>query len=201
MAKRRGKLGLVLSGGGARGAFQVGVVEQLLRDERFAAGPRVVSGTSAGAINAALIAAGKSPRQLMEFWNGLADDPPVVASARFFDSAARSLARIGVEETLRSLVPGARWREFLKHARHHWPPQRGSLLALWAEYLLTARFELVSRLLEGIREPFVARTEALRARLLESFGGEQVPSGKVLLAINTVDAHSGRVVRYVNADT
>jgi NTE family protein len=201
MARQRGKLGLVLSGGGARGAFQVGVVEQLLRDERFAAGPRVVSGTSAGAINAALIAAGKSPRQLMEFWNGIADDPPVVASARFFDSAARSLARMGVEETLRSIVPGRRWRDFLKHARHHWPPRRGSLLALWVEYLLTARYELVNRLLQSIQEPFVARTDALRARLLEALGGEQVPSGKVRLAINTVDVHSGRVVRYVNADT
>jgi predicted acylesterase/phospholipase RssA len=58
------KLGLVLSGGGARGAFQVGVYERLLRDPRFSDGPAVVSGTSAGAINAALIAAGKSPRDV-----------------------------------------------------------------------------------------------------------------------------------------
>ena len=58
--RRRGPraLGLVLSGGGARGAFQVGVYERLLEDARFAAGPTVLSGTSAGGINAALIAAG-----------------------------------------------------------------------------------------------------------------------------------------------
>src|SRR4029077_3091835 len=45
---RRGSptLGLVLSGGGARGAFQVGVHERLLEDPRFAAGPTVVTGTS-----------------------------------------------------------------------------------------------------------------------------------------------------------
>ena len=63
MAARRSKakLGLVLSGGGARGAFQVGVYERLLRDPRFERGPAVLSGTSAGAINAAMIAAGKSP--------------------------------------------------------------------------------------------------------------------------------------------
>ena len=56
--KRRGSrtLGLVLSGGGARGAFQVGVYERLLSDARFADGPAVISGTSAGGINAALIA-------------------------------------------------------------------------------------------------------------------------------------------------
>ena len=71
------KLGMVLSGGGARGAFQIGVYERLLRDSRFAAGPAVLSGTSAGAINAAMIAAGKSPAEMMAFWNGIADDPPV----------------------------------------------------------------------------------------------------------------------------
>ena len=54
--RRRQTLGLVLSGGGARGAFHVGVYERLLADPRFAAGPAVLSGTSAGAINAALIA-------------------------------------------------------------------------------------------------------------------------------------------------
>ncbi|HVM95310.1 MAG TPA: patatin-like phospholipase family protein, partial [Candidatus Acidoferrales bacterium] len=81
---RRHKLGLVLSGGGARGAFQVGVYERLLRDPRFAGGPTVLSGTSAGAINSALIAAGKSPREMMDFWNGIADNPPAVASELFF---------------------------------------------------------------------------------------------------------------------
>src|SRR2546423_813577 len=81
------RLGLVLSGGGARGAFQVGVYERLLRDPRFANGPAVISGTSAGAINGALIAAGRSPRQMMEFWNGVADNPPATASPLFFSSA------------------------------------------------------------------------------------------------------------------
>jgi len=41
---RPGKLGLVLSGGGARGAFQVGVYERLLRDPRFADGRRCCRG-------------------------------------------------------------------------------------------------------------------------------------------------------------
>src|SRR5437773_7681704 len=96
------RLGLVLSGGGARGAFQVGVYERLLRDARFAAGPSVVSGTSAGAINAALIAAGKSPKEMMRFWNGIADNPPVAASPVFFQSAVRTFVRLSFEE-------GARW--------------------------------------------------------------------------------------------
>src|SRR5213594_124044 len=93
--------GLVLSGGGARGIFQVGVYERLLEDPRFAEGPAVLSGTSAGGINAALIAAGKSPRQLLQFWKEIADDPPVTVSPAFFDGALRTLVRLSLEESKR----------------------------------------------------------------------------------------------------
>jgi NTE family protein len=198
---RVGKLGLVLSGGGARGAFQVGVYERLLREPRFANGPAVLSGTSAGAINSALIAAGKSPAEMMNFWNGIADDPPAAASPLFFHSAARTLLRLTLDEGVRWLVPGRRWRAFLQRARNHFPPRRGSLLALWVEYLLTARFELVSHFLEGIREPYLADIAQLRQRLVDTFGGECVPSTGASLAINTVDAHTGRVVRFVTHAT
>jgi predicted acylesterase/phospholipase RssA len=83
--------------------------------------------------------------------------------------------------------------------RRHLSPRPGSLLALWVDYLLTARFELVSRFLEGIREPFLADTTPLRARLVEVFGGERVPNRGFRLALNTVDAHTGQVVRFVTA--
>ena len=195
------KLGLVLSGGGARGAFQVGVYERLLRDPRFARGPAVLSGTSAGAINSALIAAGKSPREMAEFWNGIADNPPATTSPLFFSSAMETLARLAVAESLRWLVPGRRWLMLLQRARNHFPPRRGSLAALVVEYLLTARFELVSHFLEGIREPYLADTSQLRERLIEAFDGERVPSKGIDLAINTVDAHTGQVVRFVTART
>ena len=101
-------LGLVLSGGGARGAFQVGVYERLLEDVRFAMGPTVLSGTSAGGINAALIAAGKSPREMLAFWKAIADDPPVTASDAFFDGALLTFVRLTLEESarwLRSTLP------------------------------------------------------------------------------------------------
>ena len=198
---RRGPstLGLVLSGGGARGAFQVGVYERLLEDPRFVRGFAVISGTSAGGINAALIAAGKSPREMLQFWKEIADDPPVAASDTFFDGALRSLFRLTVEETgrwLRSLEPA---RALLQRLRNHLSPRASSVVALWVEYLLTARFELVSRFLEGIREPFLVDTRPLRARLVDVFGGERVPNHGVRLALNTVDAHTGKVVRYVTA--
>jgi predicted acylesterase/phospholipase RssA len=198
---RRKTLGLVLSGGGARGAFQVGAYEQLLADPRFARGPDVLSGTSAGGINAALIAAGKSPREMMDFWHGISRDPPVIASEEFFHGAVWTFGRLVVQECLHWLSTPAPWRAFLRHASHHLPPRRGSVLAAWVEYLLASRFELVSHFLEGIRAPFVADTAPLRARLVDALGGERVPASDLRLAINTVDAHTGRVVRFVTAAT
>ncbi|HYD48126.1 MAG TPA: patatin-like phospholipase family protein [Terriglobales bacterium] len=195
------RLGFVLSGGGARGAFQVGVYERLLQDPRFTDGPLVISGTSAGAINGALIAAGKSPRQMMQFWNDIADNPPVTASPVFFASAARTLAWLMVTEAAQMMMPGPRWSALWQRAQHHFPPVRGSVFAFLTEYLLTARFELISKFLEGIQAPFVADTSELRNRLRQIFGGDKVPSSEVKLAINTVDAHTGQVVRYVTKET
>ena len=161
----------------------------------------MLSGTSAGAINAALIAAGRTPREMMRFWNGIADDPPVVASPLFFSSLMRSVMRLAVNELPRWLWPTQTWLPFARRARNHWPPQLGSGLATLVEYLLTARFELISDLLEGVREPFLASTARLRERLVEEFDGEIVPVSRHRLAVNTVDAHSGRIVRYVTRHT
>ena len=198
---RSQRLGLVLSGGGARGAFQVGVYERLLRDPRFANGPAVLSGTSAGAINAALIAAGKSPREMMRFWNEIADNPPVVASPLFFHTAARTLFRLTLEESARWLQSTDPWHAFFQRLQNHLPPRRGGFLAVWVEYLLTTRFELISRFLGGIQEAFIADTSQLRERLVDAVGGERIEANGLRLAINTVDAHTGHVVRFVNAET
>src|SRR6059058_4743923 len=153
--RRRGPrtLGLVLSGGGARGAFQVGAYERLLEDPRFATGPAVLSGTSAGGINAALIAAGKSPREMLQFWKSIADDPPVTTSAAFCSGALRTLARLSLEEAVRWIGTTQPLRGFLHRLQNHRSLSPGSVLALWVEFLLTARFELVSRFLEGIGCP------------------------------------------------
>ncbi len=50
--------GLILSGGGARAAYQVGVLKAIARllPERSANPFRVISGTSAGALNAVTLA-------------------------------------------------------------------------------------------------------------------------------------------------
>ena len=200
-SQESGRLGLVLSGGGARGAFQVGVLERLQRDERFKDGPAFVSGTSAGAINGALIAAGKSPREMMSFWNSLADDPPATASPEFFWSAFRTISSLASSEMLRSILPGHRWASLYQRAKNHVPLQRGSLLALAFEYILTSRFELISHFLEGVDTPYLATVGELRDRMCDALGGDMVPGDRVGLAINTVDANTGEVVRWVNRDS
>lgn len=71
-------LGLVLSGGGARGAYQVGVLQYLARQFPSAI-PEILTGVSAGAINAAFIAARQEPfveklDELAEMWSNLRTD-------------------------------------------------------------------------------------------------------------------------------
>ena len=63
MAARK-RIGLALSGGGARGIAHIGVLQALEEQGIF---PEVISGASAGAIVGALYAAGKTPEEIMEF--------------------------------------------------------------------------------------------------------------------------------------
>ena len=60
-------IGLVLSGGGAKGAFQAGVWKAMC-ELGLADRVSVISGTSAGAINAAAFAALRDPEKICRFW-------------------------------------------------------------------------------------------------------------------------------------
>ncbi|MDF3818701.1 patatin-like phospholipase family protein [Leptospira sp. 96542] len=62
MAKKRA---LVLSGGGARGAYQAGVMRYL---EEINWKPDIICGTSVGAINACAIGSGMSSKELTNLW-------------------------------------------------------------------------------------------------------------------------------------
>lgn len=99
-------INLALQGGGAHGAFTWGVLDQLLADGRFAF--EGVSGTSAGAMNAVVLAQGlmsggaDGARQaLADFWRAVAD------SAAFINS----LASDGDESP--HLVPGVKLMNLL----------------------------------------------------------------------------------------
>lgn len=72
-------LGLVLTAGGARGAYQAGVLKRLGEIRAFRKSPSpfaILAGASAGAINGAMLAAGaanfrQSTRHLAELWSDL----------------------------------------------------------------------------------------------------------------------------------
>ena len=63
-----GELAIVLSGGGAKGAFQVGVLDALIEDKKVDFDISV--GTSTGAIQAAAVAQDDIPR-LINFWTSI----------------------------------------------------------------------------------------------------------------------------------
>ena len=197
----RGTLGLVLSGGGARGAFHIGVHECLLGDPRFHRGPAILSGTSSGAINAALIAAGKNPEEMMAFWCGLAEDPPVAASEAFVRGALAALARLAGQESLDWVTSTRPVQAALRGVRRNLPPSATSIFSLGIEYLLIERFDLVSGFLESLPAAAVVDARRLRERLIDVFGGTKVPAGRHRLAVSAVDVRSGEVVRFVNART
>src|SRR5690348_2022637 len=93
--RRHDRVALVLQGGGALGAYQAGVYEELA-----AAGhdPDWVAGVSIGAINAALIAGNlpeKRIERLSEFWHlvssGMGGLPAAAFTANPFAEAASKL--------------------------------------------------------------------------------------------------------------
>ena len=191
---------MVLSGGGARGAFQAGVWKALATHPRGMIDlPQIISGTSAGAINAMLIAVGKSPEEIIEFWLDIAQIPPVRANEGFFTSLRKILQDILVTEPLRGLVNRGRDArkaiETLKQHRWYLP---SGIEASLLEHVLTARFDAVSRLLDGIHSTHLFDTEELGRRLKKAVGGDVIPKTDVRLAINCVDARTGSVVRVVN---
>lgn len=75
------KVGLVLSGGGAKGAYQVGVVKAL---HELGVDVGAVAGASIGALNAAILASapsfGKGIERMEALWRGLASSSPLSAN-------------------------------------------------------------------------------------------------------------------------
>ena len=94
------RINLALQGGGAHGAFTWGVLDEILCDDRIAIGG--ISGASAGAVNAVLVADGltssgpaEAQRRLAEFWRSAS-----------FNGKLTDLQR-AVVERLFSFAPGA----------------------------------------------------------------------------------------------
>lgn len=115
---------LVLSGGGARGAYQVGVLRQIARQHPEFSFP-IITGVSAGAINAAFIAShredlAQATEQLAQRWSTLTtstvmrtDVPSLLGNAmRIAGTVATGGARIA--PATRGLVDTKPLRRFLE---------------------------------------------------------------------------------------
>jgi NTE family protein len=100
-----GELALVMSGGGARAAYQVGVLHAIARHFPDIATP-IITGVSAGAINAGFLASRTGPLgsrlgELHELWSTL--EPDRVFSVGSF-SLARNVMRTGFKLVSGGLV-------------------------------------------------------------------------------------------------
>jgi len=100
----RGDLAITLSGGGARAAYQVGVLRGLARHFPQAR-PEILTGESAGAINVAYLAAHRGP--LQEAVEDLADLWSRLTPHQVFRVGAPALARNALRWGTRLLSGGA----------------------------------------------------------------------------------------------
>lgn len=91
------KLGLALSGGGARGFAHFGVFKAM---NELGIKPDIISGTSAGALAGAMIAAGKTPEECIDFFT----HQKVLNFARFTVSKLGLMSMTGMEEKLRKFL-------------------------------------------------------------------------------------------------
>lgn len=99
------RLGLVLSGGGANGAFEAGVVRAI---EEAGLAPTVLSGTSAGALNVAGMAHGLDGDALADVWRATrAGD--VFRLRRDVHNAARPLALLSRAGLADRILSGIGW--------------------------------------------------------------------------------------------
>ena len=87
------RINLALQGGGAHGAFTWGVLDQMLSDERLVI--EGISGTSAGAVNAVMLADGlarggreEAQKRLADFWRAASSTRQSAGDAARGDGAA-----------------------------------------------------------------------------------------------------------------
>ena len=107
---RRPRLGVVLGGGGTRGAFEVGVIDVFAR---LGIVPDFLVGTSVGAINAAFWALHPGPDvgpHLLDFWlksnrSTVLPDGPLPMVGRLFGRRDHLTTQTGLVRALRSAIP------------------------------------------------------------------------------------------------
>lgn len=103
---------LIMSGGGSKGAFQAGVIEQLIRKEWE---PDAVAGISVGALNGVMVATGQADK-LIKIWRDLREEQ--VLTKRRIDRKAKNylLHKIGVEKATLGFYDNSPLKKKLKES-------------------------------------------------------------------------------------
>ena len=122
------------------------------------------------------------------------------ATEQLLSGIARVLAGLTITESLNWPKTLGPWRFFLTRLVERFPPWPGRVVGIGVEYFLTERFDLLSRLLEGVPTPSLVDTRRLRERLADALG-DPVSCAEHDLAISAVDAERGKVVRFVSRAT
>lgn len=97
------KIGLMLGGGGAKGAYQLGVIKAL-EEADLLKHIKSVSGTSIGAINTILLMANKNHRRMSEIWSEIDDKSVFGHRNNLFKKPDRIYSLEPLAETLISKV-------------------------------------------------------------------------------------------------
>ncbi len=169
------KINLALQGGGAHGAFTWGVLDHLLDDERIEI--EGISGTSAGAINAVMLADGlarggraEAKKRLADFWRAASFDGHLPKLQRI--ALDRLLAFVPLEGTpMRNLVDA--WSQYFSPYDHN-PLRLNPLKDLIAQFV---DFDAL-RACETL-QLFVSATNVHTGRL-RIFGREKVTADVVM---------------------
>jgi NTE family protein len=147
---------LALQGGGAHGAFTWGVLDQLLEDGRLRF--EAVSGTSAGAMNAVVMAHGmldggaEGARQALDkFWTAVAGAMPLAATVPAADGPS-----VGIAPAFRGML---RWAHYLS------PEQLNPFDFNPLRDILAAQVDFARLRAHGTMKLFVAATNASSGKL------------------------------------
>lgn len=164
----RPSLGLVLSGGGARGAYEVGALLYLAeRHPDLLRHVRVVSGSSVGAVNGVFLAAkGMTPlavEELADLWRSLSIDELVSLSSmsalRMLGAAPMRLLRVKARSPARGILNGeGLWRLVIRSidwngVHKHLATRRFDAVAILATDLATGRSHAFVERSPGIPQP------------------------------------------------
>jgi NTE family protein len=149
-----GNAALVMSGGGAKGAFELGAADYLIRDLKI--DPSVVVGVSTGNLNAAMLAQGNGAEGLVEqldalkgIWFGLKENDDVYFE-RFPGLVAKLLGAIFKADSLYSNKP--LWKLIQKHVDPAKLQSSGRILRIGVVGLMSGDFYTVDGNYPPIRE-------------------------------------------------